>query len=250
MQLNEGLRQDDLEGLVLSVLSIDEYESKIDDSAIVVGFFVQYQDPANDLNRFIQKSAIDIIDTEVSPAPTEDGYYVVFLELQRDIAFIGKMMQLLGNLENLVKIKSWSFTTIGHNKKIELTGKNLKSYVNLNVSEPDKSVDVDGDTDQKQNESIVDFLQLSLAPAFSIKNDRLTLIKENKKYTYDIIAFGPTLKISERFLASRKQQLKENAHQVGQQLMSLFGAHCTITHRRNFVAVSNSLSQSTLLLKN
>ena len=79
--LNEGLRPDDLEDLVLPILSIDEYESKIEDDGIVVGFYTQYKDPANDLNRFIQKSAIDILDSEVSPAPTEDGYFIVFVEL-------------------------------------------------------------------------------------------------------------------------------------------------------------------------
>src|ERR1700748_2916530 len=97
MELIEGLRENDLEGLVLPVISIDQFESKIDDDAIVVAFYVEYRDPAIDLNRFIQKSAVDILDTEVSPAPTEDGYFVVFVELMRDDKFMKKMSVIMEN---------------------------------------------------------------------------------------------------------------------------------------------------------
>ena len=39
-QLNEGLKELDLQDLVLPLVSVDEYESKIDEEAIVVAFFI------------------------------------------------------------------------------------------------------------------------------------------------------------------------------------------------------------------
>ena len=56
--INEGLTMNALDGLITPMLSIDEYESKISDKrAIVVGFFVQEEDPANDLSNFIDRSS-------------------------------------------------------------------------------------------------------------------------------------------------------------------------------------------------
>jgi hypothetical protein len=98
MDLFEGLREGDLEGLVLPHLSIDEFETKLDDDAIVVAFHVLDRDPANDLNRFIQKGAVALLDTDVSPAPNEDGYYVVFVELERNETFPERMMHILDSV--------------------------------------------------------------------------------------------------------------------------------------------------------
>ena len=55
--LFEGLKEGDLAELVLPMISIDEFESKLDDDSIVVAFYVGDRDPSQDLNRFIQKGA-------------------------------------------------------------------------------------------------------------------------------------------------------------------------------------------------
>ena len=142
MILDEGLRENDLEGLVIPVISIDQFESKIDDDAIVVAFYVEYKEPAIDLNRFIQKSAVDILDTEVSPAPTEEGYYVVFVELERSSAFPKSLVDILENIENLVGFDQWQFVCYGtkgvHNLDIET----IESTVRL-TSDPEDSDDSD-----------------------------------------------------------------------------------------------------------
>src|SRR5690606_2952939 len=99
----------DLQDLVLPMLSIDEFESKIDNDAIVVGFFVQDAEPAKDLERFIQKSAVTLLDTEVSTAPDNDGYFMLFLELSRDPASIKRILDIIDSLEGLTGLpkQSW-----------------------------------------------------------------------------------------------------------------------------------------------
>ena len=67
VNLVEGLKEGDLEELLIPMISIDEYESKLDDDSIVVAFYVRDRDPSYDLNRFIQKGASAILDTDVSP---------------------------------------------------------------------------------------------------------------------------------------------------------------------------------------
>src|ERR1700733_10450117 len=81
-ELLEGMREGDLADLVLPMISVDEYSSKIDnDQAIVVGFYVHEEMAARDLNRFLQKSAVPLLGTDVSPAPDSHGYFMVFCEM-------------------------------------------------------------------------------------------------------------------------------------------------------------------------
>jgi hypothetical protein len=84
-KLIEGMQANDLDFLIMPLISIDEYESKIDDRrAVVIGFYVTDNDPASELSAFIEKGTVPVLDTEVSPAPTEDGYYMVFVEMDRN----------------------------------------------------------------------------------------------------------------------------------------------------------------------
>lgn len=131
MNLFEGLKEGDLLDLVLPVISIDEYESKLDDTSIVVGFYVNSNAPAKDLNRFIQKSPESLYDTEISPAPNEDGYYIVFLEIQRDDEFPAKIVSIANSLNTLTGNDEWYFVTYGEDEEIPLTEENIKEYIDF-----------------------------------------------------------------------------------------------------------------------
>ena len=100
--LTEGLRKSDLDDLILPTISIDEFESKIDnETTIVVGLYINDIDPATDLSRFIEKSAVPILDTEVSPAPDEHGHYMVFIEFSRDKTFPKNLIDVIDSLQNI-----------------------------------------------------------------------------------------------------------------------------------------------------
>ena len=58
-KLTEGLTRDALEHLVMPMVTIDEFESKIDDRRVVVtGFYVTDQDPAVAYARWTPKSVL------------------------------------------------------------------------------------------------------------------------------------------------------------------------------------------------
>ncbi len=132
IKLKEGMREGDLDDLVLPLLSIDEYVSKIadDKEVIVVGFFVEDEDPANDLSRFIDRSVTDILDTDVSPAPNEEGYFLVFLEAKRDEKFVKMLLQVLDEISNLVNIDKWTFKVHKDKTIHDLNRKSLEAKVN------------------------------------------------------------------------------------------------------------------------
>lgn len=139
MKLTEGLKKGDLENLILPLLSIDEYESKIDDdTSIVVGFYVFEEDAAHDLNNFIQRSPYMIVDTDVSPSPTKDGYYITFVEMQRNPEFPKALDDLLDEITLLCGVDNWQFTSpkLKSGKIVDLDEKNLKLYVDADVRDP------------------------------------------------------------------------------------------------------------------
>ncbi len=111
--INEGMWANDLEDLLQPIVSIDEYESKVDDSAIAIGFFVNDADAAADLNRFIQKSAVPIIDSDVSPAPDQRGYYIVFAELPGNDRFIQNLQHVCQEVGQLGGVEDWKMKMRG-----------------------------------------------------------------------------------------------------------------------------------------
>ena len=132
-KIDESLKRGDLEKLILNTISIDEYNSKIgnDKEVIVVGFFVEDENPAEDLSRFIQRSVEPILDSDVSPAPTETGYFVVFVEFERNKEFPESLLNLCKEIQNLNLEKEWFFKTYKHDEIEELNKRNIKNYVNL-----------------------------------------------------------------------------------------------------------------------
>jgi len=135
MRISEGLREGDLKDLLIPLLSIDEYESKIadDDSIIVVGFFVDDKDPAMEFSKFVDRTVETILDTDVSPAPTDSGYYMVFLEVARDDKFFKTMSGILNEIENITGIQdnTWTFKAYKAEDIYDFNKENVSQYVRI-----------------------------------------------------------------------------------------------------------------------
>ena len=201
-QLREGLERHSLEYLVLPYVSIDEYESKIDDRRVIVtAFFVREYDPARDLSQFIEKSSIQPMDTEVSPAPTEDGYYLVFVELKRDDEFPSKLIDLLHQVDNLSKTEEWQFVAYGDDRKHPVTKQHIEELVNLDP----KKVEIEEIPPEKSppkspivapepaspdeitvTEAIGKFFQKSLVESVEIRGQWLRISDRGNSKTYRI----------------------------------------------------------------
>jgi hypothetical protein len=112
-KITEGLRSNDLKGMLQNIVSIDEYKSKIDDSAMVLAFYAASKDVAADVNRFIQKSYVDILDTEVSAAPNQEGFYLVFVELMLNNKTASAIANLCRELSSLTSDENWELQVRG-----------------------------------------------------------------------------------------------------------------------------------------
>lgn len=128
-QILEGVEYGDLQSLVSNTVSVAEFEPKTgtEDDVVVVGFYCKDEAPAQDLASFIEKSVVDILDTEVSPNPDEEGYYMVFVEVENE-EIMTKAFALLDDVSRLTDIQSWELDFYeGASIKVEM--KQIKEWL-------------------------------------------------------------------------------------------------------------------------
>ena len=129
--LNENLLRNDLEDMVLPEVSFNEYNSKIKDDALVLGFYTRNEASAQDLAIFLDRSIVEeILDCEVSPAVTEEGYYMTFVELDSSITpqNVYHLFEIAQHLTGKIK---WVFSAYGLDKKVPVTLKNISILIKL-----------------------------------------------------------------------------------------------------------------------
>lgn len=140
--LNEGVRGGDLEYMVSEFISVDQYTTKISNENIVVSFFVQNSDAAQDMCDFISKNFFDLIeDIEVSDSQTANGDYQVFLEFERNKYFPEKLCKIVKILELLTNKQDWCFKTFTTKRSLPLSKENLLKACNLKPEEDDNGED-------------------------------------------------------------------------------------------------------------
>lgn len=191
-ELAEGMQANDLDFLIMPILSIDEYESKIDDRrAVVLGFYVTDADPAAELSAFIEKGTIPVLDTEVSPAPTEDGYYLVFVEMDRNEKLPKSIIELVDAVNKLTNVSKWQFSPYHSNEdeNYPLTVEMISDHVNLDP-ESIEIRDEEDDEEEELSESIVGFMRGSLLDGFAIDGNLLTIQSGPVERSYDILQNG------------------------------------------------------------
>ena len=109
---NEGLKAGDLEGVVEKRFSVDQYKSKMGDdkNILVLGFVVDGQAPAKDLERFAEVGYKSVLDADATPGTLEDGKHRVFIEFARTPAVVGEIMAFLEDLKKLANIQEFEYT--------------------------------------------------------------------------------------------------------------------------------------------
>ena len=127
LQVNEGLKAGDLEGIVEKRFSVDQYKSKMgDDKDIcVLAFTCSSGSGAKDLERFAEKGYKKILDADATPGTMEDGKYRVFVEFPREEKLDQYIADFLDDLKKLTNIKNFEFTYHKRSVPFEATRKNL-----------------------------------------------------------------------------------------------------------------------------
>ena len=112
MNIYEGLKAGDLEGVVNKRFSVDQYKSKMgeDRNILVLSFTVDGHAPAKDLERFAEVGYKTVLDADATPGTLEDGKHKVFIEFARESSVVKNIMAFLEDLKKLTNIEEFEYT--------------------------------------------------------------------------------------------------------------------------------------------
>lgn len=126
-----NLRPNDLNGVVLPYISIDEFKPKTGtpEDIIVVAFYARREQAAYDVKHFIETGMFDIVDVEKSDIPDARNRYLVFVEISRNSLFLKTFLGIVNDLENVSGEMKWVFSTYLDDTVRKVTPENVKSFV-------------------------------------------------------------------------------------------------------------------------
>ncbi len=181
-----GLRHLELENMVLPLISVDEFEPKTGttEEVIVAAFFCKDELPAIDLDEFIDKSVIEILDSEVSPNPNEDSFYLVFIEFKRQPNFWIKLYDIVSDIENVTGKQEWQVQPYLIDELYDLHDTALHDVV---ITDEDKYVP------RKEFEQTVEsYFQDSDLLFFDSDETHIKMGGSGAQSIYEFIGFGTT----------------------------------------------------------
>lgn len=194
------LKSGDLKDTVLKKISLDEFEPKTgnEKDVAVVGFYLNTEGAAQDLYNFLGGSIVENRDVEVSPNPNDDGYYMVFVEMDRTESLIDDLQEMLAEMENVSGKLDWQVKT-----------PYIDDYISL--AEADKYIQTDSDDyltaseykdklaadlekanlESMQHENILEFLQASNLLDAGINDNKVVMRGARDVAQLEIVNFGP-----------------------------------------------------------
>lgn len=230
MRLSEGLRPGDLNGMILPLISIDEFDSKIDDrTVIVVAFYSFEEDPAHDLSNFIERSPQNVLDTDVSPAPTREGYYVTFVEIKRDTQFIPKLLKILEEVDNLTDVKQWQFTSqkLPAGKVLPVSLDNLHKWVNV-TPQPVKS-------EKPTTTQLTEWFAQSSLHDVQVQENQIVLQRAGITHVYEVVSLQSELPEGPHMFTEHAVSQSERLERMlsGPYQVHVMGPHVVVEHMVN-----------------
>ena len=126
-----SIQHNDLVNLIEPVISIDQFKSKVGDdkNIVVLAFDVKDAEPAKDLSQFIE-TGHDTVDVDVSPGPNKDGFYKVFVELERNSKLFSNIDTILKDVKRVDNdISTFTFNAYKQDAPLDWNEGNFKTAV-------------------------------------------------------------------------------------------------------------------------
>lgn len=231
MQVNEGLKAGDLEGIVEKRFTVDQYKSKMgeDRNICVLAFVCSGAAGAKDLENFAEKGYKKVLDADATPGTMTDGKHRVFIEFPREEGLDRYIGEFLDDLKKLTNIKNFEFTYHKNEIPIEANRENLSSSIPNTPDAYDQKI-----TGLKLGEihSFFDKFQLL---EFKLDNNIISVNKKGSReeLRFELHEYGPTQQILKETRA-----FKIDAESMSECLFltKYFGPYnITKTHENRFI---------------
>ena len=172
-QLNEGLRSNDLENMILPIIDIDSCRSKMgeDRDVCVLSLIVKDRNPAKDIMEFVEKGYNFVLDADVSAGEDDRGQYHVFIELSRTPKLAEQIKELEYGVKKLTGLSEFKFKYYKEKTEHDLTEEALTKIV------PSTPQMYDGLLNKVKTESIKKFFSKTLMDDLTLEGDVITIHK-------------------------------------------------------------------------
>ena len=106
-----SLNKHDLKYCVDHIFEVDSYQSKMgtDDKIVVLSFRVKPIQAAEDLVNFIEKGYEFVLDADKTSGEQSDGYYRVFVEMERSRHVSKQITEILDGIKKLADVNEFKF---------------------------------------------------------------------------------------------------------------------------------------------
>jgi len=192
--INESLRAGDLRGFVKKVVEIDNFKSKIgdDEDIVTMAFTVDHEDPAKDLENFIEMGYDFVLDADVSPGELDDGTYKVYVEIERSRHVPAQIKEIFDGVEKITGIDDFRFRYFKNFKSIDATEENLTSEIPL-----DKDA-YKIKTERSNLDNFTEFFNKSFAEEIKLLDESITFQRVfSGPVTFEILNSGPRQSVYE-----------------------------------------------------
>jgi hypothetical protein len=185
--INESLRAADLRGFIKKVIEVDSFKSKIgdDEEIVTISFTVDHEDPAKDLENFIEMGFDFVLDADVSPGELDDGTYKVYVELERTRHAPEQIREILDGVEKISGINNFKFRYFKNFKSQDATEENLAAAIPA-----DKNA-YEAATERSKLDNFQEFFVNSYADEIQLLDESISFKRNySDVITFDIVTSG------------------------------------------------------------
>lgn len=189
-----GLVKDDLKFLVDNIIEIDSYKSKMgsDEDIVTLAFSVKGQDPAKDLENFVEKGYPFVLDADVSSGEQSDGTYKVFIEMERNKDISMQILEIADGVKKLADVENLRFRYHKNFKSKDLTDENINETIPLDADTYNSKIK------EVQLENYKNYFTNSYAENIDLKDDVLTVKNTYAQpISFKVMDFGKDIDIKE-----------------------------------------------------
>lgn len=192
--INESLHAKDLRDLVKKVFEIDSYKSKVGDDhdICVLSFTVDHKDPATDLENFFEMGYSFILDADCTAGETDDGKYIVFVEIERTRHLAEQIFELIEGVKKVTGLEQMRFRYFKNFKSEPATLENLEAAV-----PKDKNAYNNATQEQPLN-NFSNFFSKSYADSINVMEDAISFTRPfSGTVTFEILNSGSKQQVYE-----------------------------------------------------
>ena len=222
-----GLLKSDLGHLVDTIIEIDSYKSKMgeDSDIVTLAFSVHGNEPAKDLENFIEKGYPFVLDADVTSGEQSDGTYKVFVEMERNKEVPMQIIEIADGVSKLADLEKMRFRYYKNFKSKDLDEENLSASIPVDKQSYEIAIN------ETQYENYKNFFTKSYAESIDMLGE--TLILKNTyagPLRFEVTDFGKETALNETINMNDMAEVIFLTKYIGDYNITKFGNTIVLTN--------------------